>query len=566
MDRSQSAEPSAGGDRLSKLDDRVLGNILSFLPANEAARAALLSTRWRHVFAAVHTVSLEEPEPPISDDDYRGGCDSPGCRPPPDPDAPPPFPSAVSAAIIARQRRRGAVPLRALRISMEGFSASGSESSMVDQWVSYAVQQAAPDGLDLGLRLCCRRLLCYGSPPMVPEPDMVLDYPPPPCPVPDPTADVGCESESESDEDDGSVVSSSDDDRSHRRHDPPRMWLQPEYTIPGVLFSCAELRSLSLSSCRLAPPATVSLPSLVTVLLSHVTDAGADVKRLIAGCPRLAGLTLEACDAVTALSLLGGARLRRLAIRCCHNLATVAVDSSELRAFEYRGAVPDASFLNLRGGAGMVAYCKVDICGTEATSEEELTNLSLFLELFVNAKHLHLESARLGAGFDKDAPTRLAAFSSLRHLEMRGCLPDSDTGVIDAMRSVLDHAPNLEAVSLAFHPQEHEWDARDENEIVVFTQEELLDAHHLSYNPHSVLAVPTSMIPQCLRSRVREINLVHYHGGMAQRALAKFLLCNAPSVDKLWCEFAEGPMWTQVQLMREIRGWLINKSANAHFA
>ncbi|KAL6654336.1 hypothetical protein ACP70R_007801 [Stipagrostis hirtigluma subsp. patula] len=33
----------AGGDRLSRLSDGVLGHILSFLPAAEAARAALLS-------------------------------------------------------------------------------------------------------------------------------------------------------------------------------------------------------------------------------------------------------------------------------------------------------------------------------------------------------------------------------------------------------------------------------------------------------------------------------------------------------------------------------------------
>jgi hypothetical protein len=56
---------------------------------------------------------------------------------------------------------------------------------------------------------------------------------------------------------------------------------------------------------------------------------------------------------------------------------------------------------------------------------------------------------------------------------------------------------------------------------------------------------------------VREINLVHYQGATGQKALAKFLLCNAPAVDKLWCEFAEGPMWTQVQLMDEIKAWLI---------
>ena len=102
-------------------------------------------------------------------------------------------------------------------------------------------------------------------------------------------------------------------------------------------------------------------------------------------------------------------------------------------------------------------------------------------------------------------------------------------------------------------------------DYIRFSEEELLDARHLSYNPHSVLATPSAMIP-CLNNKVREINLVHYQGGAAERALAKFLLSNAPVIDMLWCEFAEGPMWTQVQLMREIEGWLINKSAETHFA
>ncbi|RLM99415.1 hypothetical protein C2845_PM06G24240 [Panicum miliaceum] len=406
MDRSQSQpEPSAGvGDRLSKLEDRVLGNILSFLPAKEAARGALLSSRWRHVFAAVHTVFLEEPESPIPDDDERG-CDSPSCRPQADPNALPPFTRLVSAAIIARQRRRGAAapppppPPRALRVAMEDYR--GGDSSTVDQWVSYAVQQR-------------RRS----------------------------TADVRSESDS-----DNSSAFSTDDERDFHHRRLPWQWVQPEYSVPRLLFSCAELRSLSLGSCRLAPTATASLPSLVTLLLSHVPDPGADVERLVAGCPRLADLTLEACDAVTALTVVGGARLRRLALRCCHKLATVAIDSSELQAFEYRGAVPDASsFLTMHGGSGRVACCKVDICGAEATSEEELVNLRQLLQLFVNAKHLHLESARLGSGFGKDVPTWSASFSSLRHLEVRGCLPDHDAGVIDAMNRILEHAPNLEAL------------------------------------------------------------------------------------------------------------------------
>nr|CAB3461719.1 unnamed protein product [Digitaria exilis] len=538
MDLSQ-PECSAGGDRLSKLGDHVLGSILSFLPAKEAASAALLSSRWRHVFGAVHTVSLEEPEPPISDDDYgQYQCDSPSCHRehPPDPNAPPSFRSVVSAALIARHRRRGVVaPLRALRVAMGSYRGA-ADAAEVDQWISYALHQAAPHGLDLGLRLCHEDLLCCRT-----------------C-----YAIVGS---SQFSDDDSSVVSSSDDEDLPSSEERP-VEPEPMYTVPRALFYCAQLRSLSLGFCRLAPPATVSLPSLVSLLLYNVPDTGANVERLIAGCPRLADLTLEACDEVTALTVL--ARLRRLALRCCHKLATVAVDASELRAFEYKGAVPDASsFLTTHGGCGRVDYCKVDICGAEATSEEELINLMRLLHLFVNAKHLHLESARLGSGLDKDVlHMKIPCFLSLRHLEMRGCLPDNETGAVGAMSRILEHAPNLEVISLAFHPQEHD------SEVYMPREEKLLDAHHLSYSPHSVLAAAatSAMIPCCLRSRVREINLVHYQGGTAQRALAKFLLCNAPAVDKLWCEFAEGAMFEQIQLTREIKGWLINKAVDTHFA
>jgi hypothetical protein len=64
---------------------------------------------------------------------------------------------------------------------------------------------------------------------------------------------------------------------------------------------------------------------------------------------------------------------------------------------------------------------------------------------------------------------------------------------------------------------------------------------------------------------VREINLVHYQGGQAQRTLAKFLLCNAQVLDRLFCQFAEGPLWIQTQLMQEMKGWVMNNEANMVF-
>ncbi|KAL6908064.1 hypothetical protein ACP4OV_002234 [Aristida adscensionis] len=62
-----------------------------------------------------------------------------------------------------------------------------------------------------------------------------------------------------------------------------------------------------------------------------------------------------------------------------------------------------------------------------------------------------------------------------------------------------------------------------------------------------------------------EIDLVHYQGGMAQRMLAKFLLRNAAVADEVFCGFAPGPLWMQTGLMEEMRGWVMNKSANVKF-
>ena len=95
---------------------------------------------------------------------------------------------------------------------------------------------------------------------------------------------------------------------------------------------------------------------------------------------------------------------------------------------------------------------------------------------------------------------------------------------------------------------------------------ELLDAHRLRYSRYSVLDVPSggAVIP-CLANRVRKMNLVHYQGGRAQRSLAKFLLCSAPVIGELRCHLAEGPLWMQTELMREMKGWVMNEKANTVF-
>jgi hypothetical protein len=591
-----------GDDRISKLADGVLGHILSFLPAREAARAAALSTRWRRVLASVHTVSLEEPEKPIpsydDDDDYHSY--SPGYGPPKDPNPPPPFTAAVTAALLARHRcvrsDDAAQPLRALRVDMEGYH--GGDSRTVDNWISYALKQAGTE-LELDLRfrratICIRPYSLHtearartavsskevtGDDDGFPSNDNVREaisaseeY------IHNENSAADDVNEALTDEDYDDADGSDADDVSEAMTDEdyddavssesekvayvPRWELPPpEYTVPSGLFSCRALRCLRIGPCRLSPPGTIMLPSLEELLLVRVSDDGQEVQRLISACPGLADLTLEACDTVTTLSLLDN-RLRRLALRCCHNLASVAVGSSELQAFEYRGTVPEDSFLTISGTSGSsLTSCKVDICGEEVWSSEELTKLREFLQLFVDTKHLHLQSARLGSGFHHDTFVSFQKFSNLRHLEMMGCLPHDDaTIIVSAMSRILQHAPEIEVLSLVFQPEPEPGDydyERLPGGRYGCKERQLLDVHHLQYNKHNVLDAPTATIA-CLTDRVREINLVHYQGGRAQRTLAKFLLCNALVLDELYCGFVPGPLWIQTELRREIEGWAMN--------
>uniref|UniRef100_A0ACD5W2T6 Uncharacterized protein n=1 Tax=Avena sativa TaxID=4498 RepID=A0ACD5W2T6_AVESA len=450
-------------DRLSKLSDATMGRILSFLPAKEAARASAPSSRWRNAYAGVDAVSLEQPESPIPDyKDYGCGCMDCSYGRPVDPNPKPPFTATVTAALLARHRvpAAPAPPLRALRVALDYYRRE--DASTVDHWVSYALKYAAPApvGLELDLRL--RRV------PICARPYSLSAT----------SSRKRSRSSDTAEEEEEGEKSVSDDDSSR--------W--PQYTVPVSLFSCAALRSLSLGPCTLSPPASASLPSLETLLLARVSDHEQSVQRLVDACPRLTDLTLEACGTVTALYLDdNNRRLRKLAIRCCHKLAFVAVDD-RLHSLEYRGAVPDRPLFAFRGGGlSKLTSCTIDICGKEVSSAQELTKLGKFLKLVAApTNHLHLRSARLGCGVEHDALlTSLPVFTSLLHLELTGRLPHRDgDAAVTAVSRILLHAPSLEVLSLFLDTDPgdkilHERESWDD-----YKEGELLGAHPLRYNKH----------------------------------------------------------------------------------
>ncbi|KAG2590687.1 hypothetical protein PVAP13_5NG445900 [Panicum virgatum] len=556
-----------GGDRLSRLSDDTLGHILSFLPSAEAARAAALSRRWRHVFPAVHTISFEEADDPYSEQRVnRRVCSY--CSPDDPTLLPAPY-FAVGAALVGRDRgaRAPAAPLRALRVLYVKFGGGDSTHKAVNLWISYAAYHAG-DGLQIDLRLgggrICPRayaLRLRGGPDAMDHGEhdgheVVKGE------------QVGYEDlpdDGEHDKEYEEILPDAVESCSLPAAADDAVWPGPDqnnYVLPRSLFSCAALRSLRLRSCWLDPPAAIALPSLDTLHLTQVTGGRwSAFHRLVSACPRLADLTLEACTNLAALSVLD-VRLRRLALRCCHELAAVSVDASELRVFEYRGAVPDPSFLTMHGPCNNMSFCSLDFCGEEPASPPELACLGHFLQLFAGVERLHLKSARLGCGVGHGAFSSALAFPALRHLEMTGTVPDDDDTAVAAVTRILRQTPNLETLSLFFLPEPE----KEQQLWNMMSEEEIHAAHKLRYSRYAMLAVPyVGGEISCLMQRTREINLVHYQGAMAQRLLAKFLLCNAPVVDEVCCTFARGPLSLQIELMKEIKGWVMNKSANMLF-
>ncbi|KAF8672980.1 hypothetical protein HU200_049048 [Digitaria exilis] len=468
---------SGGGDRLSTLSDGALGHILSFLPSTEAARTAALSRRWRHLFTSAVHTLTFTEKEPPLSIGYECAT-PPTCAPrASSPPSPPPS-SPATAALPPSSPATAALP-PPIRALRVVFDEFGF--------------LGGDAGVAIDLRLdgepVCKRMTTTAA---------------------------------------ASETAAAEEVELELRL----------YTTPKSIFTSAALRVLRLGRCQLDLPATVALPALETM---HLTRATGAICRLISSCRRLTDLTLEDCGDLTDITVLLVVRLRRLALRCCHNLAAVDVDASELRAFEYRGGVMEPWLVTFLDPHKM-SMCKIDLCGEEPTPDK-LANLMSFLRLFASVERLHLTSARLGCGIGDN-------------LELTGMLPDDDDeGAIAAATRILEQTPNLETLSLFFLPEPHlggdsYWNDHADVETIHA-------AHKLRYDRNAAIDVPEVEI-YCLRERITEINFAHYQGAMAQRMLAKFLLRNAPVVSELCCEFARGPLPIQTRLMEEIKGWVLN--------
>ncbi|KAF7011456.1 hypothetical protein CFC21_025768 [Triticum aestivum] len=381
-------------DRISGLTDDVLGHVLSFLPTKEAARAAALSRRWRHVFGSVHTISFEETKGERAYDWYtyyvqaleRKSCSTK-------------LLDDVNAALLCHRRCAGLpVPPRSLRFAFDKWH--WWDKVAVDQWLSYVAPRRHVGHLaELHLDMCF--------------------YLGPVCTASDSDSDG---TDDDDDDDSGGAGSDSDEE---------------------TKWSCR----FKLGRTTL----TIDLPVLETMRLTALGDSGESIQCLISSCPRLADLTLEALWNLKRISVLDK-RLRRFSIRCCHDLKSAIIDAAELKLLDYRGMVPAGSLLSLHRLPAIIPSCTIDFC-RPLSKEAQFVRFRDFLDKIQGVAHLRLHHQSLESKFFGVAGFPL--FSSLTRLTLQGCIQTHHS--VDALRMVLEQTPNLEVLTLLMERSKEEY-------------------------------------------------------------------------------------------------------------
>uniref|UniRef100_A0ACD5UVR9 Uncharacterized protein n=1 Tax=Avena sativa TaxID=4498 RepID=A0ACD5UVR9_AVESA len=287
---------------------------------------------------------------------------------------------------------------------------------------------------------------------------------------------------------------------------------------------------------------------MLSITTPSYCDGWRSIQRLIASCPRLVDLTLQAIHCLKRVSVLDK-RLRRFTLRCCHNLKSVDIDASELKSLDYCGPVPTESLFSLHDTSG-IPLCTVDFCLAARSREVEFDGFRRFMEKISDVMRLHLHHRSLESRFFLWFPL----FSNLTWLMLQG--PVESCGAVVAVGRVLQQTPNLEVLYLCM--EEDEYAVADKNEYYETEEGEDYYVDDLFEAPDefTVPDEPSFSVP-CLRHRVKEINMVHYKGGEAQRMMARLLFSNALVLERMCVGLVKGTFASQSKLKNEIETWVV---------
>ncbi|XP_060186104.1 F-box/FBD/LRR-repeat protein At1g13570-like [Lycium barbarum] len=161
------------------------------------------------------------------------------------------------------------------------------------------------------------------------------------------------------------------------------------YKLPSSLFTCSQLRHLTLQNCLICPsPAFEGFDMLISLELCHVSISSEALENLISSSPLLENLVLKMSD----------------------TLNHIQIKAPKLRSFEFTGCI---KFISLKNVPQLAKLC---LLYGESFEESEKCDLDNFFQSHPALEHLHLEYGS-SQFLVAEVPTRLSsALNYLKHL------------------------------------------------------------------------------------------------------------------------------------------------------
>jgi hypothetical protein len=197
--------------------------------------------------------------------------------------------------------------------------------------------------------------------------------------------------------------------------------------------------------------------------------------------------------------------------------------------------VPPESLLSLHGTPEkIIPLCTVEICKLDycMMAQHDTIKINTFFQEISNTQRLHLHHERIPYRYDF---TGFPLFPNLTQLALQGGIQSPD-----GLRGILEQTPNLQVLWLLM-----------EFPVDPYGKPEPPD--------EATFSVP------CLQHRVREINMIHYHGDELQSMVARLLLRNALVLERLCVVFVKGSLQEQAGRKKEIERWVVAADAQQFF-
>ncbi|WMV53147.1 hypothetical protein MTR67_046532 [Solanum verrucosum] len=262
--------------------------------------------------------------------------------------------------------------------------------------------------------------------------------------------------------------------------------LGKEYKLPSSLFTCLQLRHLSLCYCSIQhPSAFQGFDKLISLKLCEVNISSELLESLISHCPLLEELELDIED----------------------QSDTIEINAPMLRLFNLSGNISSVCLKNVPRLVKVLLY-------GDYIKAEDLDFAKLF-ECCPALEHLLFFSfgSEFSAGAGYEAPTRLPFnLNSVKRFYLRG-IKLVESYMLSYALCLIRSFPYLEYLEIKIH--EYGFDYEDEDDEPIPEPLELKHLWDVTFN------------------HLKEVKLVYVSGTTSELLLIKFLLAESPVLERM---------------------------------